>query len=479
MRAFIFAFAASLALALPSSAQQPAATQGPQPAAEAAQQPQGAAVPQPPQPIVQEPSIAPQPAATRTLTLDEAVKTARARQPTLRQAQATTAAARARVDQAGAPLYPQVNFVAGYQRMTGNFVPRAGSIPSGVGGNRVPDPDFDTFDYINFGLSANQLIWDFGQTTGRKHAAEATVEAQEQNETATLLSIDQNVRVAFFNARAAKELLAVARETLDNYERHLAQIAGFVAAGTRAEIDLAQARTDRANARVSLINAENSYASSKAALNQAMGVEGSTEYDVADESISPVAGEDGALEKLVDEAIKTRPEFASLQKQILAQEKTLDAIAGTRLPSLGATAGATEAGNTTSGLVWNFSAGVNLNWPIYAGGISNAQSDEVQANIVGLRAQEDTLRQQVRVDVEQAQLAVRAAKAALEASDEAVTNARERRRLAEGRYQIGVGNGLELADAELAQTSSLAQRVQAEYTLSSARARLLRALGAP
>ena len=51
-----------------------------------------------------------------------------------------------------------------------------------------------------------------------------------------------------------RALVVVAKETLDNLQKHLDQIEGFVKAGTRPEIDLAQARTDLANGRVSVID---------------------------------------------------------------------------------------------------------------------------------------------------------------------------------------------------------------------------------
>src|SRR5438270_11928806 len=62
--------------------------------------------------------------AARILTLDEAVQTARAHQPQLRQAHASTDAARAIADEARAPLLPQVAASAGYQRGTANFIAR-------------------------------------------------------------------------------------------------------------------------------------------------------------------------------------------------------------------------------------------------------------------------------------------------------------------------------------------------------------------
>ena len=58
------------------------------------------------------------PLPPRILTLDEALATARAQQPQVRQAAAATQAALARVDESLAPLLPQVRGSANYQRGT-------------------------------------------------------------------------------------------------------------------------------------------------------------------------------------------------------------------------------------------------------------------------------------------------------------------------------------------------------------------------
>jgi len=83
----------------------------------------------------------------------------------------------------------------------------------------------------------------------------------------------------------------------------------------------------------------------------------------------------------------------------------------------------------------------------------------------------------VRLEVEQARLALRGAKAALVAAGEALENARLRLRLAERRYQTGVGDVIELGDAQVALTNAAAQEVGARFNLSVARAQLLKALG--
>ena len=72
---------------------------------------------------------------------------------------------------------------------------------------------------------------------------------------------------------------------------------------------------------------------------------------------------------------------------------------------------------------------------------------------------------------------MRSARASLAASGEVVASARERLRLAEGRYQAGLGSGLELSDAQVGFTAAAAQEVKARFTLALARAQLATALG--
>jgi outer membrane protein len=415
-------------------------------------------------------------AASRVLTLDEAVLSARERQPQLRQARANTAAAGSRAREALAPLLPQVSATASYQRTTANTIVRPGT--SSVVGTGTPGTStWDTYNSFGDSVNATQLIYDFGASTKRWRAAQATAVSQAASERATALQVDFNVRASYFDARANRALVQVAQETLDNQLKHLAQTEGFVQAGTRAEIDLVQARTDTANARVALINAENTYQTSKVTLNAAMGVEGPTDYEVADVQPLPVQGEDAPLERLLEEAVQARPEMQSLQEQVRAQQLTVRSIQGQYGPSLSATLGFVQGGTSVDKLGWNAAAGLSLSWNLFQGGQTRAQVSEAEANVMAAVAQLDLERQQVRADVDAARLAVRAGKESLSATQEALVNARERLRLAEERYQVGVGSAIELGDAQVALTQAAAQAVQADDRLATARAQLLRALG--
>jgi outer membrane protein len=435
----------------------------------------------------------------KVLTLAEALSTARAHQPTLRQAQAITDVLRARVHEARAGFTPAINGSASYSRRTNNAQPGqvSGSAAAAGGTGAVMQPSpWNTYDSWALSTSIVETLYDSHQTISKYRASKENELAQEANEKFQLLTVDLGVRTAFFNARATKALVQVAKDTLANQDRHLAQTEGFVKAGTQPEIALAQTRTDRANAVVQVITAENNYEIAKAQLNQVIGVVQSTDYDVADDVLPPIDAEQLDVDKQVSEAEAARPDVISLVKQVRAAELALEGLKGAYGPtltgSISVTGSATDfvhptfdmSGNQTGFAAaslaspgWNFIASLTLGWTGFVPYLVWGQVKEGAANLESLKAQLDGAKLQVRLDVETARLAVRAAAAALGAADEALTNAKERLRLAEGRYQAGVGNIIELGDAQVALTSASAQRVSADYNLSTARAQLLRALG--
>jgi outer membrane protein len=458
------------------------------------------AVPGPPPPSDLLPTPAPPPKDVldtptdqhgRVLTLADAVSTAARQQPQIRQARAATDAAAARVEEARSAYLPQLTALATFQLTTGNTAPHAGpqttftaATPNGtpvIITPTAPTPITAPYGAFNFQLNATQLIYDFGATWEKYKASKASVEALRATEQVTGNQIVENVRTAFFQARAQKALVKVAEETLANEQKHLLQIQGFVAVGTHPVIDLAQARTDLANARVALISAQNAYMTSKAQLNQAMGlVGGALDYEVADDSLPPVEGEEEPIDQLGQQALKARPELLSFQKQREAQELTIKSIKGTYLPSISATGQAAESGIATApagaALNWWY-AGVAVNWPFYQGGLTKGQVREQEAILRGIDAQTDVEKLQVRLDVEQARLSIRAYKNTIAATKDALTNSRDLLRLAEGRYATGVGGVIELGDAQVAYSNAEAQVVQAEYNLAVARTQLLAALG--
>ncbi len=409
------------------------------------------------------------------LTLEDALRLGREQHPQLKVARAQVAAAKARTGEAFSGLLPQISASLGYSRSTSNFVARPGSLPSSVASSS--SLSLQSYDFFTSGLTVNQLIWDFGNTWYQSEASKASLDAQEATARASTVSVDLNVRSAYFGAAAQKQLVQVAEATLANTEAHLAQVEGFVKVGTRPEIDLAQSRVDRANARLALVNARNAYSSGKAKLNQAMGVEAATTYEVVDGAPGPGELEGQALEDLVVLAASARPELAALEAQLHAQELSLKSVKGNFWPQLNASLGLTVQARALPQPTPNLNFGLNLQWAFYQGGLTLSQVSENEATLAQLSAQRDTSHHQVRLDVEQALLDVNGGKEAVDVAEEVLSAAREQLRLAEGRYNAGAGSSLELSDAQVKLTQAAAQKVQAVFTLAAARARLLAAVG--
>ena len=412
-------------------------------------------------------------AEQRVLELDQALKIAEEHAPELLEAEATLQAAKARVGIARAPLLPQLSMTGSYNYGTYNF---ARGAPIGA---QRPQSLLDTRSSFSAGLRATQLIYDFGQQWSLKEAAKHNAEAEAYRRDASMLEIQYNVRNAFLDAARNRALAQVAEATLKNQERHMAQIQGFVDVGTRPLIDLAQSRTDVANAKLALLQAQNNYAAGVVQLSRTMGTPTKTDYVVSDVLPGGESQESANIELLMQQAENLRPEFRAFKEQVKAQEAQLRSIKGQYGPILNAVGNADIQGFSFDRYAPNMGVGVSLSWPFYQGGLTNSRVAEAEAITRQIQAQLEILRQDLRVAIEQAGLSIRAATAALEVADDLVQLAKDRVTLAEGRYQAGVGNTIELGDAELALRDAQTQRVSAAYDLALSRALLHRTLGRP
>ena len=412
--------------------------------------------------------------AEEGLSLDAALSKAMEQVPALKAARSQELAAQARARETFAPLLPQVSLGLQYSRSTANFVARPGAVPSSLSG--ASNLSLDSFDFFTGNVSAQMLVWDFFSTWNRHQAAKRSAEGQAAQTKSLELTTALNVRTTYFSVKAQEELVGVTKAALDNTQAHLTQIQAFVSAGARPEIDLAQSRAEVANAKLAHLNAKNAVALARARLAQSMGVKRVPD-SLTDGPPGAIENEDAALDALVTEGVKARPEAAQLEAAVQSQELSLAAVKGTYWPTLSAQISTNAQARQLSAIVPNLSGQLSLSWQLYQGGLTQAQQAESEATLAATKAQVESLEQQVRLDVEQAQLDVHAAKEALEVAGEAKTASGERLRLAEGRYQAGAGSVIELSDAQVAFTQAGAQVAQAGFTLAAARARLLAALG--
>jgi outer membrane protein len=410
------------------------------------------------------------------LTLEQALATADAHQPQIHQADANAVAARARVEETLGPLLPQVSGAAAVVG-TQYFGQPGGVI--GVSTGQAGGTTYAAGGGVRttLSLTANQLLWDFGLTLDRYRSFRAGAQQYGYTAEETRVQAHLTVRSAYYNTSALKGLLSVARETLANEKKHLDQAEGMVRVGTKPEIALVQEKTNYANDAFLVIQAEGNYATGKAQLNQAMGIEAPLDFEVQVVNAPVVPGEDERIDELLAQALESRPAYKAILQQVDAQALLVASVKGAYWPSLSAQVGVFAYATRPSNFAGDYYGELLLNWTLFNGLTNVGNMNEQKANLVALGAQRDQLQQQILVDLQQARLQVLSTRSGLDSANQAVVNARELLRLAEGRYTTGVGSYIELGDAQVSYTNAQVQQIQALFNLNNARATLLAKLG--
>ena len=406
-------------------------------------------------------------ATQELLTLQEALARARSN-ARIDQARAEAAAAAARVDQARAGHYP---FASGLLSLgPGSGHP---GTPPGRPLARAGAPGL----FYGAAVELSQKIWDFGQTAARARAAGAASRAAQSDAAAVWADVALDVRIAYYNALAARAFLGIADERVASSEKHLDAAEELVRVGKRPQFDVTKSEIDLSTARVARLEAWHAVVESRLALAAAIGVD-DLAGAVLERPPTPVRP-DPAVADVLAQAMARRPELSSLDARLFAQQSQVDARRNSFWPSLSAggqvaIAGVEQPGGRT---VPSWHVGLQLAVPLLAGGADRARLREERAVLRGLEAARATVALHIRVEAQQLVNGVTAASARQEAAAAIVVQARENLAIAEGRYRAGVANIIELADAQSTLTSAEAQQARAEFELEVARARLERAVG--
>ena len=121
--------------------------------------------------------------------------------------------------------------------------------------------------------------------------------------------------------------------------------------------------------------------------------------------------------------------------------------------------------------------GLAVSIPIFSGFFTKHQIAEAKANLLVLTANEETLRQNVLLDVQQSLLNLTEAGERITVADLTARQAQENFDIANGRYAAGVGNPIEVTDADVSLSNAKTAYTQALYDYKVARATLEKAMG--
>jgi outer membrane protein len=389
----------------------------------------------------------------RTLTREQAEAIALKNNPQVTIGKLRVLEARQYVRETRSALLPTA-----YLSLTGVDAESGSRIAAGALNNPI------VFPRAAAGVTVSQLITDFGRTTNLLSSSEFQAKAEDKNAAATAADITLAVDQTFYNSLETRELVKVARETLNARQTFVDKIQALTNAKLKSDLDLSFAKVDVARARLLVLESQNNYQTSLAALSAILGYPDQQDFELIQptEAITPPVPDAGPL---ILEALRQRPEVGSLQFQVESAQKSSAAEHDLWRPTINAlgVAGTTPVRDPAITPNWYGAVGVNVNIPLFNGFLYNARAKTADLQAEVLRQHLADLRNNLARDVRTSWQQTNQAYERLSVTQQLREQANLALDLAQQRYNLGLGSIVEFTQAELGKTEADIADTDATY----------------
>jgi outer membrane protein TolC len=368
------------------------------------------------------------------------------------------------VGQAQARYYPRIDLSAQYTR-----------------NNAIVDYRDPYFPWVgktynqNIGnATLNQMIFDFGRTPTDVKSKRFDADSSRFSLDDTVTSVTLNVKAAYYNVLRARRSRGVAVETVDQYRLHLRQARDYFAAGKRPHYDVTRAELDVSNADLQLIVADNDLKIAWVQLNNAMGIDERSRYDIEDTLgfREYAIGLDEALER----AYANRPDLKALVAQRDAAAMATERARSDYWPSLSGSAGYSAQGSSYP-LSQGWNAGVTMTMNVFEGMLTKNRVDEGKAKTLSMEAQISARKLDILLDVKQAYLNLVKARESIANTEVQIRQATENLEITNLRYNAALATPVDVTDAVVSYSNAKLANVTALYNYKVAQANIEKAMG--
>lgn len=381
-------------------------------------------------------------AGSGPLTIDEAVDRAILRAPELRAAQFGEDAASERAEQARAAYWPRVSVDASYlARWPKNELPiDLSALPNLPGLPTVGD--VDDIHHFNAGVQLGVVLFDL--TRGEKvDALEHLASAERAKLTEAKAQLAFQTRAAFLAALFARDVAAISEASLAiaKEEEHRAAMRREVGTGT--EVALAQARVRRASLEAQAKRSRHELARYTAQLASWIGAAEAIEVRGDLQVLSSTAS-------LSAEALRDSPVLQRLAAMRASAMSSARAKSRSIVPTVSALGKAELAypRNLTLEVGPVLSAGVNLSWVVFDGFLRTAGVAEAEAQASQLEESERAARETLERKLIELDARRKTASSDVESARESLEQAQVYVRAARAAVESGTGTELELTTAK-------------------------------
>lgn len=324
-------------------------------------------------------------------------------------------------------------------------------------------------------LNIAQNVFDGGLREATNTAARYGVTENRASLTRTLQVVTFNVTSAYYDVLRAKHLADVADADVTYTEELRKQVQARVEHGDAAKVDALPVEAELANARVSLLSAQNSVRTSALQLQTTMGLSPQPGFDI-EEAGQPPSLDVRVLDGYVTKALAARPDILQSKASTGAARASLKAARFNLYPRpviSGQYQREIQGGFTTSG--GQMVGGIVFD--LFNGGANQAAYREARASQANAAQREQQAVKDIQAQVEEAYLNLVSGKDRLAASDLSLTAAKANFDAQKERYTEGVATILDTLNAQLQLVTARSNAVQARYDYYTAIAQMDYAVG--
>jgi outer membrane protein len=329
------------------------------------------------------------------------------------------------------------------------------------------------------GATVTQLVTDFGRATNLLSSSEFRAKAEDKNAAATTADITLAVDQAFYNSLETGELVKVAQQTVEARQILVDKVKALTDAKLRSDLDLSFAKVDLARAKLLLLEARNNHQTALAALSAILGYEDEQDFQLVEstDQLTPPASD---VQPLILQALRQRPEVASLQYQVASAQKNSNAEHDLWRPTVNALGVVGQAPVRDVQIPsWYGAVGVNINIPVFNGFLYNARAKTADLQVEVARQKLLDLRNNVARDVRISWQDTQRAYERLSVTQQLLEEASLALDLAQRRYNLGLGSIVEFSQAELGKTEADIADTDAKYQYRLTEIVLAYTMGAP
>lgn len=354
------------------------------------------------------------------------------------------------------------------------------SLNLALGGSRQPDGQGGSGSSYSAGLIISAWEWDFfGRLASLEEAARAQYLASEEGRHAAQTSLVAAVAASWLSLQTQEALLALSRQTLANREASERLVRLRHGHGVASALDLRQAESLSAAARVVLAQQERQRARDRNALTLLAG------QVLPEGLLTPVDDPQALFEPvppgLPAELLVRRADIRQAEQQLVAANAQIGAARAAFFPRISLTAGFGSVSRELSGLLrgdsWGFTLAPQLLLPIVDAGRNQATLEAAEAGrALAVARYEKTIQTAFRevadalADGEASTRQIEALRAQTQAEEARLDLVRQRQRQ-------GVAGALEVLDAERSLFASRQAWVQARWSWAQSQIGLYAALG--